>query len=167
MKQHFSGKIWIMGDDIDTDLILPTDYLALSSLDEMIPYVFAPIRPDFAALVKPGDILVAGKNFGCGSSREQASEVLGKLGLAAIIAKSYARIFYRNAMNNGLLLLENPFLYDDVSEGDEIVVDVGEKITYKGKEYDLQPIAENVLDILEKGGLVQAMRERTGRYNNG
>lgn len=162
MNNYFSGRIWVMGDDIDTDIILPTEYLALSSVDEMAPHTFAPLRPELAALIQPGDILVAGKNFGCGSSREQASEVLKNLNLAAIIAKSFARIFYRNAINNGLLLLENPFLHDDVIEGDELTVIVGEKIIYHEKYYKLQPMAENVLAILQKGGLVEAMRERAG-----
>lgn len=166
MNKHFCGKVWLMGDDIDTDIILPTEYLALPDIKDMLPYVFSPIRPDFYSKVHRGDILVAGKNFGCGSSREQAPEVLKELGLSAVIAKSFARIFYRNAMNNGLLLLENDKLYDDVLEGDYIEVFVGEKIMYRDRTYDLKSIPTNLLQILQKGGLVQAMKEITGGQGN-
>jgi len=162
MKTHFSGKIWIVNDDIDTDIIIPTEYLALSSLDEMAAYAFSPLRPGFAKEIKPGDILVAGKNFGCGSSREQAVEVIKKLGVAAIIAKGFARIFYRNAINNGLLVLENPLLKDNVSEGDEIEIIVGKEIIHNSNSYPLQAIDDNVMQILECGGLVPAMKKRNG-----
>ena len=113
--EQFTGKVWLLGDDIDTDIIIPTEYLALKTVKDMAPYGFSPLRPELAAQIKPGDIIVAGKNFGCGSSREQAPEVIKALGVRAVIARSYARIFFRNAINNGLLLIENDTLCNDVS----------------------------------------------------
>ncbi len=163
MNQKFSGKVWLLGDDIDTDIIIPTEYLAMASVEEMAPYAFSPLRADLAGQIQPGDVVVAGKNFGCGSSREQAPEVLKALGLGAIIAKSYARIFYRNALNNGLLLLENKDLPDAVKEGDVVDVFPGEKLVHDGNSYSLAPMAENLKAILENGGLVETAR----RQNSG
>ena len=120
--EQFTGKVWVLGDDIDTDIIIPTEYLALKTIEEMKQYGFEPLRPELAAQIHDGDVIVAGKNFGCGSSREQAPEVIKALGIRCVIAKSFARIFFRNAINNGLLLIEQPDLYDDVKEGDTITV---------------------------------------------
>ncbi|MCI5569513.1 MAG: 3-isopropylmalate dehydratase [Lachnospiraceae bacterium] len=159
---RFKGKVWLLGDDIDTDIIIPTEYLALKTVDDMKKFAFSPLRPELAGQIKEGDIIVAGKNFGCGSSREQAPEVIKALGIRAIIAKSYARIFFRNSINNGLLLIENPDLSDDIKEGDEIDVSVGEKIVYNNKEYPISSLPENLLDILNAGGLVNAMRRLNG-----
>ncbi len=162
MENEFTGKIWLLGDDIDTDIILPTEYLALPSLADMAPHAFSPLREELAGQICPGDILVAGSNFGCGSSREQAPEVIKALGVAAIIAKSYARIFFRNAVNNGLLVLESPTLRDDVTEGDTLCVRPGQYVLHDGKKYPLSPMAQNVQDILNSGGLVAAMQKRNG-----
>ena len=128
----------------------------------MAPYGFSPLRPELAGQIKPGDIIVAGKNFGCGSSREQAPEVIKALGVRAVIARSYARIFFRNAINNGLLLIENDTLCKDVKEGDEITVNVGESIEYNGQTYPISALPDNLLDILEAGGLVKAMQKLNG-----
>ncbi len=160
--ERFTGKVWLLGNDIDTDIIMPTEYLAFKTIDEMKPYAFSPLREDLAAKIKPGDIIVAGSNFGCGSSREQAPEVVKALGVKCIIAKSYARIFFRNAINNGLLLIENDELADDVKEGDTITVTVNEKIEYNGKEYPIVSLPDNLVEIIEAGGLVKAMRRRNG-----
>ena len=160
--EQFSGKVWLLGDDIDTDIIIPTEYLALKTVKDMAPYGFSPLRPELAARIQPGDIIVAGKNFGCGSSREQAPEVIKALGVRAVIARSYARIFFRNAINNGLLLIENDTLCNDVKEGDEITVRVGESIEYNGKSYPISSLPGNLLDILEAGGLVKAMQKLNG-----
>jgi len=162
MSQSFTAKIWVLGDDIDTDIILPTEYLALKTVEDMKPYAFSPLRPELAGLIKPGDMIVAGKNFGCGSSREQAPEVVKALGISCVVAKSYARIFFRNAINNGLLLIENADLYDVVTEGDSATVTPGQKIVYNGKEYEIASLPENLLEILNAGGLVKAMRKRNG-----
>ncbi|MBR1892263.1 MAG: 3-isopropylmalate dehydratase [Lachnospiraceae bacterium] len=127
--EKFTGKVWVMGDDIDTDIILPTEYLVFKTIEEMKPYAFSPLREDIAKELKNGDIIVAGNNFGCGSSREQAPEVVKALGVKCVIAKSFARIFFRNAINNGLLLIENADLADDVKEGDEITVTISPGFT--------------------------------------
>ena len=158
---QFTGKVWLLGDDIDTDIIIPTEYLALPSVDDMKKYAFSPLRPELAGQIAPGDIIVAGKNFGCGSSREQAPEIIKHLGVACVIAKSYARIFFRNAINNGLLLIESG-LYDHVQEGDVITVAPGEKIEAGGEVYPISPLPQNLLDILEAGGLVKPMQKRNG-----
>ncbi len=160
--EKFTGKVWVMGDDIDTDIILPTEYLVFKTIDEMKPYAFSPLRQDIAKEIEPGDIIVAGNNFGCGSSREQAPEVVKALGVKCVIAKSFARIFFRNAINNGLLLIENSELADEVKEGDSITVTINDKIEYKGKSYPIVSLPENLVEILDAGGLVKAMRKRNG-----
>ena len=159
---QYTGKVWVLGDDIDTDIIIPTEYLALKTIDDMKQYGFSPLRPELAGQIEKGDIIVAGKNFGCGSSREQAPEVIKALGIPCIIAKSFARIFYRNALNNGLLLLEQPELHDVVKEGDTITVTVNEDVEYNGKKYPIASLPENLMEIIEAGGLVKAMRKRNG-----
>ena len=159
---QYTGKVWVLGDDIDTDIIIPTEYLALKTIEDMKQYGFSPLRPELAGQIQPGDIIVAGKNFGCGSSREQAPEVIKALGIPCIIAKSFARIFYRTALNNGLLLLEQPELHDVVKEGDTITVTVNEDVDYNGKKYPIASLPENLMEIIEAGGLVKAMRRRNG-----
>ena len=159
---QYTGKVWVLGDDIDTDIIIPTEYLALKTIEDMKQYGFSPLRPELAGQIQPGDIIVAGKNFGCGSSREQAPEVIKALGIPCIIAKSFARIFYRNALNNGLLLLEQPELHDVVKEGDTITVTVNEDVDYNGKKYPIASLPENLMEIIEAGGRVKAMRKLNG-----
>ncbi len=160
--EKFSGKIWVLGDDIDTDIIIPTEYLALKTVNDMAPYAFSPLRPELASQIQKGDIIVAGKNFGCGSSREQAPEIIKALGIKCVIAKSFARIFFRNAINNGLLLIENDALRGAVSEGDEITVTINEAIEHKGISYPITSLPENLVDIIQAGGLVKAMRRLNG-----
>lgn len=160
--EQFTGKVWVLGDDIDTDIIIPTEYLAMKTIEDMKQYGFSPLRPELAAQIGQGDILVAGKNFGCGSSREQAPEVVKALGIRCVIAKSFARIFFRNAINNGLLLIEQPQLPDDVAEGDTVTVTVNEAVDYQGKKYPIASLPENLVEILNAGGLVKAMQKRNG-----
>lgn len=160
--ETLKGKVWVLGDDIDTDIIIPTDYLALKTIDDMKQYAFSPLRPELAKLIKNGDMIVAGKNFGCGSSREQAPEIIKALNIKCVIAKSFARIFFRNAINNGLLLIEHPTLFDVVKEGDEIEVQVNHSIKYNGVDYEITSLPQNLLDIINAGGLVQAMRKKNG-----
>ena len=157
-----TGKVWVLGDDIDTDIIIPTEYLALKTIDDMKQYGFSPLRPELADQIKPGDIIVAGKNFGCGSSREQAPEIIKALGIQCVIAKSFARIFFRNSINNGLLLIEQPTLYDDIKEGDTISVVMNEHVDYNGKTYPIAALRENLMDIIRAGGLVKAMSKLNG-----
>ena len=156
------SKVWKFGDDIDTDIILPTEYLVFPTIAEMKPYAFSPLRPELAGKIEPGDIIVGGENFGCGSSREQAPEVMKALGVRAVIAKSFARIFFRNAINNGLLLIECRELPDELCEGDTLTVTVGEKIHANGKDYKIAALPEKLMEILNAGGLVKAMRKRNG-----
>ena len=160
--EAFTGKVWVLGDDIDTDIIIPTEYLALKTIDDMKQYGFSPLRPELAGQIENGDIIVAGKNFGCGSSREQAPEIIKALGISCVIAKSFARIFFRNSINNGLLLIEQPDLHDDIKEGDTITVKMNEHVDYNGKTYPIAALPENLMDIIQAGGLVKAMRKRNG-----
>ncbi len=160
--EQFSGRVWVLGDDIDTDIIIPTEYLALKTIEEMKQYGFSPLRPELAAQIQEGDIIVAGKNFGCGSSREQAPEIIKALGIACVVAKSFARIFFRNSINNGLLLIEQPDLYDDMTEGDTVTVTVNQDITYQDKQYPIASLPENLVEIIQAGGLVKAMRKLNG-----
>lgn len=162
MNETFTGRVWVLGDDIDTDIIIPTEYLALKTVQDMTPYAFSPLRPELAAQIQPGDIIVAGKNFGCGSSREQAPEIIKALGIKCVIARSFARIFFRNAINNGLLLIENADLRDAVSEGDTIEVTMGKQIAHKGNAYPITSLPQNLVDIIDAGGLVKAMRRLNG-----
>ena len=162
MSETFTGKVWVLGDDIDTDIIIPTEYLALKTVQDMTPYAFSPLRPELASQIKPGDIIVAGKNFGCGSSREQAPEIIKALGIQCVIAKSFARIFFRNSINNGLLLIEQPDLHEDVKEGDSVTVVMNEHVDYNGKQYPIASLPENLMSIIQAGGLVKAMRKLNG-----
>ena len=160
--ENMTGKVWILGDDIDTDIIIPTEYLAMKTIDDMKQYAFSPLRPELAGQIQKGDIIVAGKNFGCGSSREQAPDIIKALGIQCVIAKSFARIFFRNAINNGLLLIEQPDLYDDIKEGDTITVHMNKHVDYNGKEYPIAALPENLMRIIQDGGLVGAMRKLNG-----
>lgn len=162
MIQKFEGRIWKLRDDIDTDIIIPTQYLALPTVEEMKKHAFEPLRPELAGLIKDGDILVGGKNFGCGSSREMAAEVLVALNIKCVIAKSFARIFFRNAINNGLLLIESEELPDNCEEGDIVNVEINKKISCNGKEYSIPRMPENLFTIIEDGGLIKSMQKRNG-----
>ncbi|MFV0618273.1 MAG: 3-isopropylmalate dehydratase [Megasphaera sp.] len=160
MEKVFQGKIWKLGDDIDTDIIIPTQWLTLNNIDDMKTHIFEPLRPELASSIQAGDILVAGKNFGCGSSREQAPEGLHALQIKCIIAKSFARIFFRNAINNGLLLIECPDLPDHCSEGDQVEVVINHCIRCRGKEYKIPQIPDYIFQIIADGGLVKSMQKK-------
>lgn len=156
------GTIFKFHNDLDTDQIIASQYLLLPNLEEMKSHAFESLDPDFAQKVKPGDFVVGGENFGCGSSREQAPEIIKALGIQCVIAKSFARIFFRNSINNGLLLIEQPNLYDDMKEGDTIDVVMNQHIDYNGKEYPIASLPENLMSIIQAGGLVKAMRKLNG-----
>lgn len=163
MIQKMEGRVWKFGNDIDTDIIIPTQHLTYATMEEIQRHVFEPLRPELADLLKDGDIIVAGDNFGCGSSREQAAEVLVASGIRCVIAKSFARIFFRNAINNGLLLIENAAVPDDVAEGDIVTVDISNsQIVCKGKEYPISRIADNLFQIVMDGGLVKSVQKQNG-----
>ena len=152
--EKFTGKVWVLDDDIDTDIIIPTEYLALKTIDDMKQYGFSPLRPELAGQIQKGDIIVAGKNFGCGSSREQAPEIIKALKVKCVIAKSYARIFIRNSINNGLLHIENSDIQDVIKEGDSLTVNMGEYLEFDGKTYPIHPLPDIVIDIINAGCLV-------------
>ena len=159
MNKRFSGRIWLMRNDIDTDIIAPTQILGLP-MDEMVKHIFEPLYPDLAAQIRPGDIIVAGPNFGCGSSREMAPEAMKVAGIRCVIAPSFARIFFRNSYNNGMLLLENDELYKHVKDGDVVTVDLDRLcVEFDGQEYPIPKIPDNLLEIVEAGGLVQACEQ--------
>ena len=157
---QFSGKVWVLGDDIDTDIIIPTEYLALETVNDMAPYAFSPLRPELAGLIKEGDIIVAGKNFGCGSSREQAPEIIKALGIKCVIAKSFARIFYRNSINIGLPVIVCKDLHDNVNAGDEMELNLQEGIVRVGdKEYQCTKLPAYMQGILDQGGLIASLNK--------
>ena len=158
----FTGRVWKFSDDIDTDIIIPTQHVSYPTMDEVQTHIFEPLRPELAALIKPGDILVASNNFGCGSSREQAAEVLAHAGIKAVVAKSFARIFFRNAINNGLLLIECPDLPDKVTEGEELTVHINRCIEHKGVEYAIPYLADNLYRLITAGGLVKSVKKQNG-----
>ena len=149
------SKIFKFKNDVDTDQILASQYLLLPNIDEMKGHAFESLDETFAQLVSPGDIIVAGENFGCGSSREQAPSVLKALGVKAIIAGSFARIFYRNAINIGLPVLVSSDLADNVQAGDEAEVDLGNgTVTVNGKNFARTKLPEYMQTILNAGGLI-------------
>ena len=149
-----SGKAWVFGNDIDTDQIIPSQYLLLPAIEEMKKYAFETLMPDFPKEVNKGDIIVAGENFGCGSSREQAPRILKELGVSAIIAKSFARIFYRNAINIGLPAVVCNI--ENVKKGDEIHVDINKGfVKVGGKEYSATKFPEHLMRILDAGGMIE------------
>ena len=160
--EKFTGKVWVLGDDIDTDIIIPTEYLALKTIDDMKQYGFSPLRPELAGQIRKGDIIVAGKNFGCGSSREQAPEIIKALGIKCVIAKSFARIFFRNAINIGLAILECDEAAKDIENGNEVEVDFDTGVitnVTKGCTYKAEPFPEFIKDIINKGGLLNSLKK--------
>ncbi len=161
--EKMTGKVWVLGDDIDTDIVVPTEYLALKTIEDMKQYGFSPLRPELAGQIKPGDIIVAGKNFGCGSSREQAPEVIKALGIPCIIAKSFARIFYRNAINIGLPILECPEASDGIRSGDEVCVDFDTGVITNvttGETYQAESFPPFIQNIIAKGGLLNSIAQK-------
>lgn len=156
------GHVFKYGDNVDTDVIIPARYLNSFDAKELASHAMADIDPEFAEKVQEGDLIVAKKNFGCGSSREQAPEIIKALGIQCVIAKSFARIFFRNSINNGLLLIEQPELHNDIKEGDTVTVVMNEHVDYDGKQYPIASLPENLMSIIQAGGLVKAMRKLNG-----
>jgi 3-isopropylmalate/(R)-2-methylmalate dehydratase small subunit len=156
------GKVWKYGDDINTDVIFPGKYTySILEPGEMARHALEDLDPEFAQEVRPGDILVVGENFGCGSSREQAATCLKFAGVQAIIAKSFARIFFRNAINQGLLVIQCSQAVDDIKNGEEITFDFSEgRIETKRDVFDFAPLPESILDILGAGGLIPYIKNK-------
>lgn len=152
------GKIFKFGQDVDTDQIIASQYIIYPTIDEMKVHTFESLDTDFASKVQSGDYVVASENFGCGSSREQAPTVLKALGVKAVVAKSFARIFYRNAINIGLPIIECPEAARGIEAGDEVEVDFESGKIYnrtKGTEFQGQPFPEFMQKLIAAGGLVK------------
>jgi 3-isopropylmalate/(R)-2-methylmalate dehydratase small subunit len=158
-----TGKAWKFGDDVDTDAIIPARYLNTSDPKVLAAHCMEDADPEFAGKVKPGEMIVAGKNFGCGSSREHAPIAIKGAGVSCVIAHSFARIFYRNAFNMGLPILESPEAAAAIATGDEVEVDLdGGKILNRsrGESYQAQPVPPFMQKLLEAGGLMQYVKEQ-------
>ena len=156
------AKVWKFKDNVDTDIIIAARYLNTSDENELAKHIMEDADPKFFSKISRGDIIVAGENFGCGSSREHAPMALKAAGISCVIAKSFARIFFRNSINNGLLLIEQPDLHDDIKEGDTVTVVMNEHVDYDGKQYPIASLPENLMSIIQAGGLVKAMRKLNG-----
>ena len=164
------GKVWKFGDNIDTDLIIAARYLNTSEPKELAKYIMEDADPDFVSKMSEGDIIVAGENFGCGSSREHAPIALKTAGISAIIAPTFARIFYRNSFNMGLPIFELKEAIE-IDEGDTVRVDMdaGEIINIsQAKKYKFAPIPEFMQELVDAGGLIQfAKNEIANKKNKG
>jgi 3-isopropylmalate/(R)-2-methylmalate dehydratase small subunit len=156
------GRVWKFGDDINTDLIIPARYLNVSDERELAKNCFADERPEFAGRVSSGDIIVAGRNFGCGSSREHAPIAIKASGVGVVVAKSFARIFYRNAFNIGLPLLESEDVADVLADGSRVSIDLstGKIKSEDGKVYQTRPVPEFMRELIQAGGLVKYIKKK-------
>jgi 3-isopropylmalate dehydratase small subunit len=153
----FEGKVWKFGDHVDTDAIIPARYLNVSDPAELARHCMEDADPSFAGRVSSGDIIVAGENFGCGSSREHAPLAIKAAGVSCVVAKSFARIFYRNAINIGLPILACPEAVEGTEAGDRLTVDLraGTIANQRsGRVYHTAPFPPFVMEIIEAGGLV-------------
>ncbi|SPF41496.1 3-isopropylmalate dehydratase small subunit 1 [Syntrophobacter sp. SbD1] len=159
------GKTWKFANDVDTDAIIAARYLNTTDAKELAAHCMEDIDPEFASRVRPGDIIAAGKNFGCGSSREHAPIAIKGAGISCVVAQSFARIFYRNSFNMGLPILECPEGADRIQTGDELEIDLDsgviQNITRK-ETYRAQAIAPFMQKLIKAGGLIEYVREQTG-----
>ena len=161
MNAH--GLVHRYGDNVDTDVIIPARYLNTASHSELAAHCMEDIDKDFVKKVKPGDIMVAGKNFGCGSSREHAPIAIKASGISCVIAPTFARIFYRNAINIGLAILECPEAAAEIQAGDEVSVDFDTgliKDDTTGKTFQAQPFPPFIQNIIRKGGLLNSLQSK-------
>jgi 3-isopropylmalate/(R)-2-methylmalate dehydratase small subunit len=159
----FEGNAWKYGRDINTDLIIPARYLVTWDPDELSKYCLEGLDPDFSKKVKPGDILVAEENFGCGSSREHAPIAIKGAGISCIVAKSFARIFFRNAINMGLPILESAEAVDGIKTGDRVRIDLAKgeiRNLTTGNVFQAHPFPDFMRQLLEKGGLINYVKQR-------
>lgn len=156
------GKVWKFGNDIDTDIILPGRYLIYTDEERLSEHCMEGLVSDFKSKVNAGDFILGGTNFGCGSSREHAPIAIKGCGISAVIAESFARIFYRNATNVGVPLLEAPGVSELIEDGEEIEVDMekGLIISESGKEIEFKKLPPFMLEILESGGLINYLRNQ-------
>ncbi len=155
------GKVFKYPDNVDTDVIIPARYLNTANAQELAKHCMEDIDKDYVNQVKPGDVMVAGWNFGCGSSREHAPLVIKTCGTGCVIAKSFARIFYRNATNIGLPILECEAAAEQIAAGDQVSVDFDTGVITDittGKTYQAEPFPEFIQNIIQKGGLLSSLR---------
>jgi len=160
------GKVWTFGDNVNTDEIVPARYLNTSDPAELAAHCMEDADPDFLRKISPGDIIMGGANFGCGSSREHAPLAIKTAGLACVVARSFARIFFRNAINIGLPIVECPEAVDGTSEGDELEVDVARGVVRnvtRGGEWHVPPFPEAMQRIIAAGGLMSFVRQEAGK----
>ena len=159
MESVIQGRIYKFGHNINSDVIIPGRYLIYIDKERLGQHAFEMLGEGFAEKLRRFDILVAGRNFGCGSAREQAATAIQGLGIKAVVACSFARTFYRNAINDGLPIVECPSLYDAVAEGDEIRIDLAAgKIQHVGVEHSFPQMPESVQKILQLGGLAEYLK---------
>lgn len=159
------GKVWKYGDDVNTDVLFPGKYTyTIKDRSEMALHALEDLDADFNKNAKPGEIIVGGKNFGCGSSREQAVICIKERGIAAIIAKSFARIFYRNCLNEGLAIIVCPPAVDAISAGEDVEIDFdnGRITTAGGETFSIPPYPEFVRGLIEDGGLIPHVKKSLG-----
>jgi 3-isopropylmalate/(R)-2-methylmalate dehydratase small subunit len=163
LKTKITGRVWKYGDDVNTDVIFPGKYTySITERSEMAEHALEDLDPEFVQAVQPGDIIVAGKNWGCGSSREQAVICLKEVGVGAIVARSFARIYFRNCINEGLPIVTCDAA-DSVETGDEITIDFeAGHVTTPGETYEFPPLAPSVMEILDAGGLVPHVQKKLG-----
>jgi len=163
-----SGSAWTYGDNINTDVLFPGKYTyTLSERADIARVALEDLDPAFAVHVKPGDIIVAGRNFGCGSSREQAATCLVYNQVGAVIAASFSRIFYRNALNNGLLVIVCPAAAAAIARGDEVAIDTAEHLIYcPAGAFSFPPLSASVMGIVAAGGLVEYVKRRLSGAGN-
>jgi 3-isopropylmalate/(R)-2-methylmalate dehydratase small subunit len=161
---QFTGRCWKYGDDVNTDVIFPGKYTyTLTDISKFAEHALEDLDPAFAKQVKSGDILVAGKNFGCGSSREQAAVCLKLAGVKMIVARSFARIFFRNCVNNGVLPIVCPEAVDAAEMGESVTVDVDRCMVRTARgEFSFPPLSPSVAAIIDAGGLILMLRRKLG-----
>jgi 3-isopropylmalate/(R)-2-methylmalate dehydratase small subunit len=162
MEKQITGKVWKVGDDINTDVIYPGKYLPIFEPEEMAKYCMIGYDPEFPNKIQKGDIIVAGKYFGCGSSREQAATCIKFKGVGAVVAKSFARLFFRNAINQGLPIMICKET-DEIEEGDELKIDFAEgtiEDVTKGKQFKVTPLPEFLMEIIDDGGLIPHLKKK-------
>jgi 3-isopropylmalate/(R)-2-methylmalate dehydratase small subunit len=160
-----TGSVWKYGDNVDTDVIIPARYLNVSAPEELARHCMKGISPEFSSRVQLGDVIVAGENFGCGSSREHAPLAIKACGVPCVIASSFARIFYRNAINTGLAIVECPEVVEETQQGDRLRVDLeAGAITNlrTGQTYPTAPFPPFIMSIIKAGGLVPYTKRRLG-----
>ncbi len=171
MQTQLTGRVWKFGDDISTDHIIAGRYLTSTDPNVLGEHAMENVDPLFVKKIRPGDVIVAAANFGCGSSREQAPIALKAAGISCVVADTFARIFFRNSINIGFPVVECPGLHEKVREGDTLTVNLaaGHVVLSSGETMPFHPLPPNILEILNAGGLVPklraelAARSRTGR----